>query len=640
MVWRRFIVPILFFALAGTAYATTCSLSGQVFNVDGTPCANCTITLNPVTQQPLTPGGTTYSSQPVSTQTDANGNMTAIALPQGLIVNVTISENGATFGGYTAIVPFMSSATFTQMNQGISSQSLDVLASSQPAQGPVSLNGQRLADVGCPTTNGDALVDGCNTSIGPVGILGDINFNGYSATNLGGVSLVQQPAPTNITITSACTGTCTTTYSYQATCVNAVGETTASATLTASNSASLSTSNTNTLSWPSMPTGCDGGYNIYGRSGTLHLLTNVPYGTTSWTDNGTVSGSDSYIFNFGSATTYALAMFDLTGANNPTPVNAVSSVAGSNFQPTASSITTTVNNSTQIPVFGLDPNSGALTPPGGFSNVVNVTATTNGNYGIWGGTLNIASSGATGSEIARTVTSEPWSALNIGITPANSATPLTISGTSHASSSSKVGTFTAGDPPGTSAGDLLVACIAYQRGANLVTPTNFNLIGNATFGGTSTQLYCFWTLPSGVNGPTVPTVNTTGIIVQSTASGAVNKIVVAGLANWGATTDSTAALDATSIISSVTYPTTMTVMGCRVTWNSMACTGYPTLAIEDTTASNVLCSSGATASGSTDKAITPSNFSVPAGDVIAYIPTAAGNTCTAGQVSMNMTMHQ
>ncbi len=98
----------------------TCSITGQVFNIDQTPCANCTISFNSAFPQPVTTGGTSYTSQPVSTTTDANGNLTPIALPQGLVTVVTISEKGATFGGFTAVVPLLSTVTFVQFQQGVS----------------------------------------------------------------------------------------------------------------------------------------------------------------------------------------------------------------------------------------------------------------------------------------------------------------------------------------------------------------------------------------------------------------------------------------------------------------------------------------------------------------------------------------
>jgi hypothetical protein len=45
------------------------------------------------------------------------------------------------------------------------------------------------------------------------------------------------------------------------------------------------------------------------------------------------------------------------------------------------------------PVFGFGQNSGTFSAPGGFSNVVYVTSATN-RKGIWGGTKNIAATGA------------------------------------------------------------------------------------------------------------------------------------------------------------------------------------------------------------------------------------------------------
>lgn len=625
---------------AAVAYATNCTLSGQVLNVDGTPCANCTITLNPVTQQPLTTGGTSYSSQPVSTTTDSNGNMTALSLPQGLIVNVTISENGATFGGYTAIVPFMASATFVQMAQGISTQSLNALASSQPATGPVDLNGQKLTNVGCPTVSGDAVVDGCPNTIGPVSLSGDISFGGYSALNLGGVTLTQQPAPTNVSITSACTGTCSTSYSYQATCVNAVGETTGSTTLSANNAASLGGGNTITLSWPDIPAGCSQGYNIYGRSGTLHFLTNVPAGTTSWTDDGTITAADSYTLGFGTATPYSIAMWDMSGALNTSPINVFNSLGSQGGTQTVNSVTTTINNSTQFPIIATYSGSGSLSPPAGFTHAVNIAATVNGNPGLWGAIKNISTAGATGNSTSTTTGTFAWATMDIAISPANSGTPITIGNTLAQHSTTATNSFTVGDPASTSPGDLILACVSYNNLAGIVAPSSFNYIGSAAFGTNSTRVACYWLLPTGGSGPTVPAINTTGAIVQSTATGNPNRIIVAGLTDWQASTASMVAINGSSIISSISYPTQMTVIGCRATWTDLSCSGYPTMAIEDSTGSTVLCSSGTTSNTSTDKNVAPATFTLPANDVMAFIPSSAGTSCTTGSVSMSVTLHQ
>lgn len=287
---KRIVAFVLAMVLyANAAWAANCTLSGTVLNVDGSACANCTITLNPVTAQPLTTGGTTYTSQPISTTTDANGVMTSISLPQGLIVNVTISENGATFGGYTAIVPFMSAATFTQMNQGIATNPLNVLASSQPPTGPLSMNSQKITNLACPGSTYDALVFGCDATVGNLTVNGGYTIgSGLSVTGrltdapLGAVS-----APTVSTI--GVTGG--TSYTYYIVChdgnVLSEGSVLSAGGSTSIGNATLTASNYNNISW-TMPAGtlnCD-----VLRNDTTHSIA-LDVTTGTWKDQQAGAGS-------------------------------------------------------------------------------------------------------------------------------------------------------------------------------------------------------------------------------------------------------------------------------------------------------------------------------------------------------------
>ena len=284
---KRLVFTIAMFLWATAALAANCTLTGQVLNVDGTPAANAIITFNPVTQQPLTTGGTAYTNQPVSTTTDSNGNLTSISLPQGLIVQISIQENGATFGGYTAIVPFMSSATFVQMNQGISTNPLNVLASSQPPTGPLSMNNQKITNLACPSTNGDALTWGCAADIGNLTLSGVFTAGSGFAVNgaltVTGFGPISAPTVTPIGVTGA------TTYNYYIECNDANGGSSMPSPVgsTSIGNASLTSSNYNTITW-TMPAGyvnCD-----VLRGDTSHSIAlAVTNGT--WNDQQNGSGS-------------------------------------------------------------------------------------------------------------------------------------------------------------------------------------------------------------------------------------------------------------------------------------------------------------------------------------------------------------
>src|SRR5581483_551218 len=88
----------------------------------------------------------------VVAQTDANGNLRPTpTLPQGLVVSVALCKNGSCGASVPAIIPLNATANFGAILAGISI-------------GPANANmgGARITNVGCPTANKDALVEGCS----------------------------------------------------------------------------------------------------------------------------------------------------------------------------------------------------------------------------------------------------------------------------------------------------------------------------------------------------------------------------------------------------------------------------------------------------------------------------------------------
>lgn len=516
---------IILLCWASAAFAANCTISGPILNIDGTVAANATITLNPVTPQPLTTGGSSYTSQPISAVTDANGNITPFTLPQGLFVQVTIYENGANFGGYTVRVPFMAAATFTQLNQGITTQSLDALAASDPPTGPLNMNGQLIQNAGCPGTPGDVLVWGCGNNLGPLAITGNLDFGQYSALNVGGVGTIQQPAPTSITIQATCSGTCATLYTYQVTCVTAIGETTGT-TVTATNAAQLNNTNNNNISWPLTPAACSAGFNIYGRiGGSLGLLANVPSGQNSFTDNGSISApADIYTITWSAPAYPVIAMWDMRTTPTAQPINARSGSQGSSRFPSVGGLTTTLNNSLEIATFGLSQTSGTFTPPVGFSNTISVSGVSNTNYAFWGGTKNIPTATTTGTVSGTAAVTGPWAAINMAISPANPATPITLVSTLHPTVSAPYTSVTFGDSASTQAGDLQVICVGFKQSTTITVPSSFTLIGSQTYVTGNVQLACYWNLPAGPAGIPPPTINSTGAIIETLSNGTTTNI--------------------------------------------------------------------------------------------------------------------
>jgi len=259
LVKRLFAFIMLFFMWTAPAWAVNSAITGTVTNIDGTTCNNCTVMFNSLETQVIS--GVTYQPLLVSTKTNGAGVLSSITLPQGLAVQVTVSEAGTTFPSYTAIVPFLSSATFDQLNQGITTDPLNVLASNQPPTGSLSMNSQKITNLACPTTGNDALAWGCNATIANLTVTGTFNQSGTAGENFTGLLTVSQIAtPSAPTITAVGT-TGATTYYYFVVCHDSNGGTTlgsASGSITNAN-ATLSGTNYDSVAWtlPTNAVNCD-----------------------------------------------------------------------------------------------------------------------------------------------------------------------------------------------------------------------------------------------------------------------------------------------------------------------------------------------------------------------------------------------
>lgn len=164
------------------------------------------------------------------------------------------------------------------------------------------------------------------------------------------------------------------------------------------------------------------------------------------------------------------------------------------------------------------------------------------------------------------------------------------------------------------------------------------MIDSATLNsGTGVKLNCYYNYPAG-GGAAPPTVNTTGIITQQTPNGIYRETLL-GLQTWTANTMSTTG-EAGAIQSSISFPVPMTVVGCRATWLAYTCTTFPVFALKDATAGTVLCSSGTVTNAAHDGSVTPSNFTLPANDVLEFIATTTSADCSGGSAAMSIQMHE
>lgn len=209
-----------------------------------------------------------------------NGNVQQVILSGNATVNLTNFSSGANFiidttengtGGFSPT--FTVPAGWTLQWPG---------AGSQPGLPSTVANAHNVWQfIAISATQLVGNISTISTGTFPLSATG--NFNNYSGTNVNTIQMGTYLAPTP-TVTSTCSGTCATTYTYEITCLgDASTHSGPSSTQTATNAATLDGSHYNTVTW-SAGTGCYGGYNVYGRiGGALGLI-----GTTTnltFTDN-------------------------------------------------------------------------------------------------------------------------------------------------------------------------------------------------------------------------------------------------------------------------------------------------------------------------------------------------------------------
>jgi hypothetical protein len=130
---RLFWIPLALF-LMGQATPTATptpsgpamsTVTGNVVNADGSPFVNGVITFNSQKIQVI--GGVPVNPTVVTTNTDTSGNLRAISLPQGLVVQVTVcppatgqGQSSACSAPYSAFIPFSPTSNFGQLSQGTS----------------------------------------------------------------------------------------------------------------------------------------------------------------------------------------------------------------------------------------------------------------------------------------------------------------------------------------------------------------------------------------------------------------------------------------------------------------------------------------------------------------------------------------
>lgn len=125
-----------------------------------------------------------------------------------------------------------------------------------------------------------------STSTGTFPLTSTANFNNFSGTNINTLNTVRLTAPAGVAATPTCSGGCSTTYTYEVSCLDDNStQTLASAPVTAANQSPLTGAFFNTITWTN-EAACHSGYNIYGRlGGSLGIVGTVGAGVTTFVDN-------------------------------------------------------------------------------------------------------------------------------------------------------------------------------------------------------------------------------------------------------------------------------------------------------------------------------------------------------------------
>jgi len=98
-----------------TPYAAPpmCQISGPVARADGTLTIYGVVTFNSRSVQVV--NGQAIQPFLVSSSTDINGDLQAINLAQGLLLQVKVSDGGVTYPPSTVMIPATATANFSQL---------------------------------------------------------------------------------------------------------------------------------------------------------------------------------------------------------------------------------------------------------------------------------------------------------------------------------------------------------------------------------------------------------------------------------------------------------------------------------------------------------------------------------------------
>lgn len=172
---------LAFLLFAPCAWAANCTITGTVFNPDGTPLKSGQVQFNSVVQQTLQ-GGAVIPPTFISANTDANGNISAMSIVQGLQGQFTFcSPSAGGCGNPTPVlIPVAPTADISAILIGIQlSSGGQVVASSLNVTGNTTMGG--TLEVTGATTLG--VLTAGSTTVSTLNVTGTTTFGAQVVVN-------------------------------------------------------------------------------------------------------------------------------------------------------------------------------------------------------------------------------------------------------------------------------------------------------------------------------------------------------------------------------------------------------------------------------------------------------------------------
>ena len=180
---KRLLLTVAFLLLlAPKAWSAGCTITGKVFNPDGSPLVNGTINFNSLVQQTLQ-GGVVVPITQLTGKTDATGTMSAMSIVQGLQGQFTFCspQQGGCGNSTPVLIPIAATADISAILIGIQlSAGGNVVASSLNVSGDSTMGG-KLAVTG-QTTLGALTASGATILQSTLAVTGNAGFSNITAS--------------------------------------------------------------------------------------------------------------------------------------------------------------------------------------------------------------------------------------------------------------------------------------------------------------------------------------------------------------------------------------------------------------------------------------------------------------------------